>query len=89
MGDALGVDQPAHKNGHPRVARTRLAPGGAMALPTRAAMLVFLVLLLLTWSPPALEAVSPRARESFQNSIIDQRAQVNRRFKKVRRKKTD
>jgi hypothetical protein len=46
-----------------------------------------LVLLAASSTPPA-HALSSQARRNFQRSIIDKRSELDRRFKKVRRKHT-
>ncbi len=84
MGVALGVDRSARNNRPPRASGVRRAPERHVV-----AAVPLLALFVISIAAADVEAVSPQARESFQRSIIDSRSQVNRRFKKVTRKKTD
>lgn len=61
---------------------------GNVAGRSRVGAVALTAALLLAVHSRSVEAVSPQARASFQRSIIDKRTELNPRFKKVRRTRT-
>lgn len=79
MGVVHGADAPANRSRRAR----RVGTAGRLVI-----FVALAGLLAAPFVPHVVDAVSPRARQSFQNSIIDMQHKQNRRFKKVRRKTT-